>query len=151
MKKALKSWHINSTGPLPFPRHWRISQNWSKRCSWCHFSQTGNGPLQRDNTPSKATVGHLALRYGGDSSYRKSKQRLGSDNDERFAKVTNHLSPQQVEILSRAGGVDHSHVDSVPIYTLLFTVTHLSEKNKKNQSFFTHQRVKYLHRQQRLW
>lgn len=34
---------------LPFPWQWCISQNWSKMCSWCHFSQTGNSPLQRDD------------------------------------------------------------------------------------------------------
>lgn len=76
---------------------------------------------------SKTTVAILCCSYG---SYRKSKQRLGSNNNERFAKVTDHLSPQQVEILSRGGGVHYSHVHIVTIYTLLSAVTHLSDNRK---------------------
>lgn len=61
-------------------------------------------------------------------AYRKPEQSLRSDHNERLAEVTNHLSPQQVEVLSGSGGVDHSHVHIVSVHTLFFTVAHLSDK-----------------------
>lgn len=61
-------------------------------------------------------------------AYRESEQRLGSHHDERLAEVTDHLSPQQVEVLGWGGGVDQGHVHVVTVHALLFTVTHLIHK-----------------------
>lgn len=68
------------------------------------------------------------LLYDIQAAYRESEQSLGSNHNERFAEVTDHLSPQQVEVLSRSGGVDHSHVHIVTVHALLLTVTHLRDK-----------------------
>lgn len=97
---------------VPFPPGWKLL------------------PAKRRFPTDNASKTTAAILYCGYGSYRKSKQRLGSDNNERFAKVTDHLSPQQVEILSGGGGVHYSHVHIVTIYTLLFTVTHLSDGRK---------------------
>lgn len=64
------------------------------------------------------------------SSYRKPEQRFGPDHNERFAEVSDHLSPEEVEVLGRSGGVDHRHVDGVAVHTLFFTVAHLTDKSK---------------------
>lgn len=63
-------------------------------------------------------------------AYRKSEQCLGSHHDERLAEVTDHLSPQQVEVLGWGGGVDQGHVHVVTVHALLFTVTHLMHTKK---------------------
>lgn len=73
-------------------------------------------------------VGNVICFY---SAYRKSEQCLGSNHNERFAEVPDHLSPQQVEVLSRSGWVDHSHVHIVTVHTLFFTVTHLRDKTRQ--------------------
>lgn len=62
------------------------------------------------------------------STYRKSEQCLRRSKDEGLPEVPNHLSPEQVEVLGGRGGVSHAHVHSVPIHTLLCTVTHLGGK-----------------------
>lgn len=116
---------------LPFPWDRGVAQNRSERRSRRHFRQTGSGALQRDDfslaTRQKPTASVSCCSY---SSYRESEQRLGSNDNERFAKVPDHLSPQQVEILSRGGGVDYSHVHGVTVDTLLSTVAHLSDNRK---------------------
>lgn len=61
-------------------------------------------------------------------AYRKSEQCFGSNHNERFAEVPDHLPPQQVEVLSRRGGVDHRHVHTVTVHALFFTVTHLRDQ-----------------------
>lgn len=71
------------------------------------------------------------------TTHRESKQHLGSDHNERFAEVADHLSPQQVEVLGRGGGVDHRHVHVVPVHALLFAVTHLSDDEDESAN---HQR-----------
>lgn len=69
-------------------------------------------------------------RLGSDVciTYRKSQQRLGPHHDEGFAEVSDHLSPQQVEVLSGCGGVHYSHVHTVAVHTLLFAVAQLDAR-----------------------
>lgn len=77
-----------------------------------------------NKTSVKKGAGHV------NDAHRKSQQRLGSDHDERFAEVADHLPPQQVEVLSGGGGVDHGHVHAVPVHALLFAVTHLRDSGE---------------------
>jgi len=48
---------------------------------------------------------------GRRSPYRKTKQVLGSCDDERFAIVPENLPPQQMEVLGRGSGESNVHVD----------------------------------------
>lgn len=79
----------------------------------------------------------LFLLYTIYCAYREPQQRLGSDHDERFAEVSDHLPPQQVEVLGGGGGVHHCHVHVVTIHALLFTVAHLM--NPRRQVHNSHQ------------